>query len=255
MALSQAHSSARLQRALAAHLRNPAECPAPEGIEDRRLKIYRDLVYNNVERFIANGFPVLRKLYTDDDWHALVRDFLIVHRARSPYFLQIGAEFVAFLESGRRSRACDPPFLLELATYEWAELALFVSDELLPPAHAESDTALLDAIPRLSPLAWPLVFAYPVHKIGVDFQPQQPEPVPVCLVVYRNRGEKVKFLEINPATARLLEICDEHCGLTARQILQQVAAEMPGSSLQRLLEAGEGALAQLRNLDIIHFQK
>ncbi len=43
----------------AAHIRNPEQNPAPAGIEDRRMGIYRELFYNNVEGFLSNGFPVL----------------------------------------------------------------------------------------------------------------------------------------------------------------------------------------------------
>ena len=61
------------QMQMANHLRDPEGAPGPEGIEERRLKIYRDLIYNNVEGFISGGFPVLRTLYDDTDWHAMVR--------------------------------------------------------------------------------------------------------------------------------------------------------------------------------------
>ena len=112
---------------------------------------------------------------------------------------------------------------------------------------------MLDAVPLLSPLAWPMVFSYPVHKIGPAFQPEKPDAQPVCLVVYRNRKDKVGFLEINPATARMLEICAEERQFSSRQILQQIASELPGAELGQLLAAGEATLAQLRNLDIIRF--
>ena len=29
------------------HIRNPAQAPAPAGVESRRMKIYNDLIYNN----------------------------------------------------------------------------------------------------------------------------------------------------------------------------------------------------------------
>ena len=44
----------QLQRQLTAHLRDPGS-PPPAGIEERRLKIYRELFYNNVEGFLANA--------------------------------------------------------------------------------------------------------------------------------------------------------------------------------------------------------
>ena len=77
------------QLTMARYLRDPAGNPPPEGVEERRLKVYEDLVYNNIEGFISGGFPVLRSLYADADWHGLVRLFIDQHRCRSPYFLEI----------------------------------------------------------------------------------------------------------------------------------------------------------------------
>ena len=57
------------------HIRDPANAPAPGDIEERRMAIYRDLLYRNVESFLANSFPVLRKVIRDDDWHSLMREY------------------------------------------------------------------------------------------------------------------------------------------------------------------------------------
>ena len=59
--------------ALAAHVRDPDAHPGPPGIEARRLKIYSDLVYNNLDSLLAGNFPVIRKTLGDADWQTLVR--------------------------------------------------------------------------------------------------------------------------------------------------------------------------------------
>ena len=51
-----------IQFAFTAHLRDPENNPAPDAIEDRRMGIYRDLFYNNVEGFLSKGFPVIRSI-------------------------------------------------------------------------------------------------------------------------------------------------------------------------------------------------
>ena len=61
---------------MARYLRDPAHQPPPEDIEPRRLKIYEELVYNNIEGFLSGGFPILRSLYEDADWHGLVCAFI-----------------------------------------------------------------------------------------------------------------------------------------------------------------------------------
>ena len=83
----------------AAHLRNPAAHPPPEDVEDRRMAIYRGLFFRNIAGFVAKNFPVLRTLYDDAAWRALVRDFYEHHHARTPLFPEIPREFLQFLEA------------------------------------------------------------------------------------------------------------------------------------------------------------
>ena len=73
----------RVQFEFAGHIRNPLSNSAPEGIEDRRLAIYRNLFFNNIESFIANGFPILKSITDTDRWVSLVRDFVHRHQSQS----------------------------------------------------------------------------------------------------------------------------------------------------------------------------
>ena len=241
-----------IQRAFAAHIREPSMHPAPADIEDRRMKIYRELFYKNIEGFISSAFPVLRKLYSDADWHQMVRDFIHRHQSQTPYFLEISEEFLAYLESERETQLCDPAFALQLARYEWAELALFVAEQDTPVDAVAANHSLVDHIPVLSPLAWSMVFDYPVHQVGEGFKPQQPSEQPVCLVVYRNRQDKVAFLEANPVTARFLELCEGNTNRLGRDLLQQIAHELQHPDPSVVIKAGTEILAQLRQLDIIY---
>lgn len=214
-----------LQRDLAAHLRAPDQFLPPPKIEERRLAIYRDLIYNNIESFIASGFPVLRSLYSDEPWHEMVRDFVHHHTSTSPYFLQISEEFLTYLQNERGQREGDPSFLLELAHYEWVELALDVSTAEIP-ANLSREGDVLNSVPVVSPLVWSLSYRYPVHRIGPIFQPKEPGENPTFLLVYRNRSDEVNFIEINAVTARLLQLASEEAA-TGEQLLTQIAAELP----------------------------
>ena len=129
----------RQQYAFAAHIRNPEKNPGPEGIEERRMKIYRELFYNNVEGFIANTYPVLRQITPDDCWHAMIRDYFAHHVAHTPLFPEMPREFLKYLEHERKPQPDDPPFMLELAHYEWVELALSLLDEKMPDLERLSD--------------------------------------------------------------------------------------------------------------------
>ena len=232
---------------MADFLRDPQGKPAPQGVEPRRLKIYQDLVYNNIEGFISGGFPVLRSLYADDDWHALVHQFIDGHRCHTPYFLEISQEFLQFLTEEYQALDSDPPFIAELAHYEWVELALDISLESLEH-RGELENPLLE-IPALSPLAWLLSYQFPVHKLGQGFQPTSADE-PTFLVVYRNREDDVRFMELNPATARLLELLKGNTDASGAMLLSHLAQEL-GMSEEAVTGFGSDLLNQLNTQSII----
>lgn len=220
------------QVAMAQYLRDPDGVSAPEGIEDRRLKIYRELIFNNIEGFISGAFPVLRELYDDQPWLKLIRQFIKHHQSHSPYFLQISEEFLQFLMNDFVASEDDPIFLLELAHYEWVELALDVSSEACSsntvPADEIDDVAtefLLNSQLVLSPLAWPLSYQFPVHQISVDNQPEAASEQPTFIVAYR-QNETVKFLEVNGATVRLLTLMSENTDISLAELLGILAEEL-----------------------------
>jgi hypothetical protein len=240
------------QREFTAHIRDPATVTGPPGVEKRRMKIYNDLVYNNIEGFISGGFPVTRSLYRDEDWHRLVRCFVRDGRCQTPYFLEISQEFIQFLMQQYVLSPVDPPFLLELVHYEWVELALDVAEEEIEEEDAGVSVDPLEGVPVLSPLVWNLSYQYPVHKIGPGFEPDVPPTEATYLVVYRNRDDEVGFLESNAATARLLELLrDNDSCLNGLALLEQLAAEMNATSVTSVVEFGANMLRQFMEQDIV----
>lgn len=239
----------RVQYRFAAHLRDPARHRAPAGIEARRMKIYAELFYNNVEGFLANAFPVLRRITPDVQWHALAREFYARHESREPLFHRIAGEFVQWLQR-RRARRGDWPFLAELAHYEWAELALGVSADDAAAMRADPKGDLLSGAPVVSPLAWSLRYRYPVHRIGPGFLPGEPPAQPTHLIVWRNRQDEVKFMEANAVTARLLELLGRR-GATGRAALARIARELKHPQPEAVVAQGAAILAGLRERDII----
>src|SRR5690554_14270 len=240
----------RVQYQFSRYLRQPEQQPPPPAIEERRLAIYRDLIYNNIESFIRGAFPVLRSILTDDHWHKMVRDFVARHQSQSPYFLEISQEFLHYLMHERGLVEGDPGFMLELAHYEWTELALDVAPDIIPDRQQER-LSILDACPQVSPLVWCLTYQYPVHKLGPGYQPDLPPGPPVFLVVYRNRQDEVKFLKTNAVTVKLLQLVQANGALTGRQALATVAEELLHPDPLQLENDGRLLLEQLLELDII----
>lgn len=238
------------QRAFINTIRDPQNHPTPADVEERRMAVYRELFYNNVEDFLASTFPVLKKLLGADAWHAMVRDYFATHRARTPLFMQMPREFLEYLEQEREPRPNDFPFMLELAHYEWAELALATSDEILDMEGIDANGDLLAGKPVLSPLAWILTYQYAVHRIGNDYVPMENDKEETCLVVFRNRNDEVEFIEINRVTATLLLRLQEENG-SAQTVLLDIATELKHPEPDKIIDFGNAILNDLHGRGVI----
>ena len=241
----------QVQYAFTRHVRNPAKYPRPDGIEARRMQIYNDLLFNNVEDFMSSGFPVLRTITSDEKWMRILRDYFEHHNAGTPLFPEMRREFLKYLEHERINEPDDYPFMLELAHYEWVELALNISDQEIDLQGIDTETDLLDAVPVLSPLAWPLSYQYAVHRIGPDYLPEQPGEQPTYLVVYRDLNDEVHFLELNPVTAHLLQLISQDEQQTSRQMLTSIADQLQHPDPEVVIQGGLQILNDLKNRNVI----
>lgn len=239
-----------VQYQFAAHLRDPRSNPPPSDLERRRTDLYCALAFTNVRNFVSDNFPVLRRLYDDAAWEALVRDYFARHRNRTPLFSRLATEFIDYLVN-ERDAPQDPPFLSELAHYEWMESALRMTDAAVEPAGLDADGDMLDGVPVLSSLAWPLSYRYPVHRIAPDFQPRTAPEQPTYLVIFRNDRDEVGFLELNAVAARLMELLRRDDPPAGRQALLQIAAELSHPDPAVVLRGGEEMLRQWRERQIV----
>ena len=240
------------QYAFAAHIRNPEAHAAPAGVEDRRMAIYRELFFNNLFSLLSSTYPVLKKLHSTERWRALIREFMVKHQSQTPYFLQIPREFLSFLETEHQVSDDDFPFLHELAHYEWVELALSVSEDENDFSRIDPDGNFLDGVPVKSVLAWTLAYQFPVHRISEQYQPQEPGEQPTYLAIFRKADDELGFMELNPVTARLLELIENNEGqASGRSLLLQLADEMNYADPEVLVTHGAEAMQQMRQSDIL----
>lgn len=238
------------QREFAAYIRNPGQNPAPADVAAPRVAMYRELFFNNIDNFLSSNFPVIRALLDDRQWFELAQDFFANHTCQSPYFSEIPEEFIAFLQQ-ERNNPDDFPFLLELAHYEWVEMALSIAKEDLVVNPQNLDN-LLDRRIQLSPLAWPLAYQYPVHKIAPGFLPVEPPAQATFLIVHRDLQDDVNFLEITPMTYRLLAIVQDRQPLLTADCLAQIVTESQHPAPEMITAGGLKILHDLAEKNIIH---
>src|SRR5690606_20208117 len=108
---------------------------------------------------------------------------------------------------------------------------------------------LLVGIPLVSPLAWPLAYRYPVHRIARDAQPHAVPATPTFLLVVRDGGDHVRFKEINAGVFQLLQALQGNESLSGRELLQSMAPAPADAG--EFIRSGGAMLEQLRERDVI----
>lgn len=233
------------QRAFTAHIRDPRAAPRPKGVEARRMRVYNELLINNVEGFLLACFPVSRNILGKRRWQRLLRGFFRDHACATPYFRQIPEEFLRYLAEEWQHPDDYPEFIGELLHYEWVELELETSarDTDLPEFDPDGD--LLDARPLLNPVLRLLAYRYPVQRLSPRHKPTTAPAQPTFILAFRDGALRVRFEVINAATARLLELLLEDEALTGRAALSRLAAELTPPDPAALIAHGAGILTTL----------
>ena len=243
---------ASMQRDFAAHLRDPDRVPAPPGLDDARMQVYRELVFNNLRGLLGAHYRISRRVLGPQRWEALIRAFLQRHRCRTPYFFKLPGELLAFVQ--QREDGDDPPFLAELMHYEWMQLELRLAElEPVSPAAAAAgpDAEPLDGVPVFAPGTQLLSYSWPVHGLSPRHQPAQAPAQPTFLLIYRNADERVRHLELNALTALLLELLMAEAACTVAQAIDRLLEQAPGLDAAAVRGGAAALLAQLRDLGVI----
>lgn len=232
------------------YIRSPDEVSAPAGHEDRRLNVYKGLFYRNMKRFLDEGFPLLSGFYSEQAWDNVARAFMRDHRCQTPYFREISREFLLFLQNTYDYSNDDPPFMVELAHYEWAQLALGFAPQEIDTAGLEAEGDLLAGRPQLSPLLCSLRYNYPVHQVDNSAKPPQRNDNGVFLLLSRDKEDRIRCIEGNIVTAHLVAYMAQG-DKTGEEILQTVASEIGREDATAVVQQGHEFIQRLCSLDMV----
>lgn len=214
----------KMQYDFAGWIRNPDPKKTPQGIERRRMDVYRELFLGNVSSFLENAFPVSKDTLGQEAWQMLVQTFFKDHLSQSPYFRGIPLEFMTWLQQSGEAEN-QPPWLLELLHYEWLELEISTRDgdgENGWPEGFGKTEPVADKPICLSPFFEMVAYQYPVQTIAPDNKPDTAPDTPTFLAVYRRRDHKVRFLTLAPQVALFLQALTENSDHTPQQAMQTV---------------------------------
>jgi hypothetical protein len=233
------------QAAFAARIRNPKQAPRPPGAPARRMRVYEQLLFNNLEGFLLACYPVTRKLLGARAWKGAARRFFSESRCHSPLFREIPKAFLDWMEEYAGVLFPALPFLPEFMHYEWLELSVSVSPEEPDPAAIEPEGDLLSGRPVLNPSARLACYRYPVHRVGPRFRPSAPDGQIWCYLLHRDADDEVRFTTLNPVAARLLELIRTERP-RGREALAAIAVELKQPHSDPVVAAGLQLLRGLR---------
>lgn len=226
------------------YLRDPEHETLPEQVLPRRAKAYESLLFNNICGFLTTCFPVCKTILGEDEWHYLARSFFRDWRCHSPRFNDIPKEFLEYLES-ESAPVLAYPWLLQLAHYEWVELAVDTFDDSGVNFESTEDQTYI----YINPSLHNLVYDWPVHQISPEYLPIESKQT--CLLVYRTADYDVSFTEVNPATSALITLFEQ--GQTQRDaVLSALAAQMGVPLNDTFTQFGLDMINQLIQQGILH---
>ncbi len=240
-----------LQRQLTAHLRDPQTNPQPEGPEDRRIAIYRRLVFGNVSRLLEANFPLTRRQLGKKSFSALIRDFIREHRASTPYFPRLAGELQDWYQKTQSGREGDPPWLGELILYESEKRRLRNAPD--PASSPAIDPAgdVVSGNPAPSTLLRLLTLRYPVHKSKACKLQDAPPEVPAFLLLRRDRAGRVQTEELGVLSAGLLAMILDGSKQTGGEMLENMMQQAPPDARPALIRQGEAQLRRFHRTGVL----
>jgi hypothetical protein len=236
----RADDAARVDEWLAA---SGVSAPDAEALrsEVARLGVYRTLVQKRLRGAVELAIPRtcarLGPLFEE-----YFGRYLCERGPRSHYLRDVTREFLDFLEPHADNDLRLSPFALDLARHEALEVLV---GSLVEP---EVSGATLDLDPDrglvFSATARVVRYRYAVHRLSSDPDDRSaPERSDVALFVYRSPENEVRYLELTPLAALILEAL--LAGETLRIAFERAARELGVALDEGVLEGAASVLADL----------
>jgi len=226
---------------LTAHGVHADDVEALCALPPARLLLYRKLVRRTLRGAIRQEVPrTAARLAARFD--ADVERWLDTELPRSHYLRDVAFELVAWARPRWAADAAVPAWMGELAQHELMELAVATTPAaapIAPPAPLALDRGL-----AFHQAARVIRYRHAVHQLSADLDARdEPPPRETALFAYRDAEGEVRWLELSPLAARLVERALE--GETLQAALAGACADTAETLRQPVLEGAAQLLADL----------
>jgi hypothetical protein len=117
------------QEILASLLNKSQEFKLLNNNAREELDIYKSLILNSAEKYLATGFENSYKILKNN-WRIIIKLYLENFPSKSPIYYMIGKNFSEYIQSDIfKNNFSYPNYLGELVEFEWAKIELLNSNE------------------------------------------------------------------------------------------------------------------------------
>jgi hypothetical protein len=173
----------------------------------RRLAVYRSLVRNGLSGVVARMLPRTRARLNaacSGRFDADVSAFVDQVGPRTHYLRDVPAELLAWAAPRWRADPGVPAYLPDLAAHELAQFAVAASASA--PSRPAPVPLALDRPLAFSESTRLMRHAWAVHELPADeTSTELPQRRDVALLAYRDASHTVRWLELTPLAAAVLE--------------------------------------------------
>jgi hypothetical protein len=127
------------------------------GVNEKNIKHYRRLVFNNVYDSISSAYPITKKLFGKKKWKKVVNRFFSSQKIQSPQIWYMPKEFKDYVISNENKQLNKYPFLEDLLQFEWLEIEVFMMPDETIEYLTETNLYYLNPEIRL------IKTKYPIH--------------------------------------------------------------------------------------------
>ncbi|MCA9632724.1 MAG: putative DNA-binding domain-containing protein [Myxococcales bacterium] len=207
-----------------------------------RLAVYRRLVRGNVQGAIELAIPrAIYRMGTHVFEDYLAR-WLAADGPRTHYLRDVTREFLDYCEPLWPDDRQIPDYLMALARHE--ALRIEVASEAARASDEEPGELELDKPLRFIEAARLVRYEHAVHQLSEDETDEEPpEQRAVALLVYRSPSHEVRYLELTPLAAQILE--GLLAGIPLQQALLDGCSVLGVSLTQEVLDGTARVLADL----------
>jgi len=212
---------------------------AMAGVDPRRLLLYRKLVRRGIGDSIQRQIPrVAARL--GPAWDITLDRFFNEELSRSHYLRDAAFELVAFAAPLWSADPSLPSFITDLARHELLAFEVSCEHRAAEPKGAPLD---LDRPVRFDPAARLRRYEHAVHRLEADPGARDlPPREPTALLAYRDADHDVRYLELTPLAAGVVERLLPGGLEASRGVSAQSPEASPGHTLR---EAVTSACAEL----------